>query len=197
MLGVTLYIEHGKPTLALLGMGLAAWLFVGALVEFAERIRLFRTPLQDTLRRLRQLPRAAWGMTIAHAGVAVMVAGITASSAWQTERVEFLRIGEALNVAGYDIKLTAVDRASGPNYTARRGTFEVTRHGKPVVTMHPEKRIYPVTGMPTTEAAIHTTGFADLYVVLGDPDLPVPPGGQVNFPGRRAAGHALDRAHLS
>ena len=56
-------------------------------------------------------------------------------------------------------------RVHGPNYAARRGTFEVTRNGKPVVTMHPEKRIYPVTGMPTTEAAIHTTGFADLYVV--------------------------------
>ena len=38
-----------------------------------------------------------------------------------------------------------------------------------VTTLHPEKRFYPVQQTPTTEAAIHTTGLADLYVVLGDP----------------------------
>jgi cytochrome c-type biogenesis protein CcmF len=79
------------------------------------------------------------------------------------------------------VALQSVDRTNGPNYAARRGTFVVTYNGDAVTTMRPEKRIYPVTGMPTTEAAIHTTFFADLYVVLGDPDLPVPPGGQVNF----------------
>jgi cytochrome c-type biogenesis protein CcmF len=33
----------------------------------------------------------------------------------------------------------------------------------------PEKRFYPVQAMPTTEAAIHSTGLADLYAVIGDP----------------------------
>jgi cytochrome c-type biogenesis protein CcmF len=34
----------------------------------------------------------------------------------------------------------------------------------------PQKRLYDVQKMPTTEAAIHTTGLEDLYVVVGDPD---------------------------
>jgi cytochrome c-type biogenesis protein CcmF len=33
----------------------------------------------------------------------------------------------------------------------------------------PEKREYPVAGMPTTEAAIDNGVFRDLYVVIGDP----------------------------
>jgi cytochrome c-type biogenesis protein CcmF len=35
--------------------------------------------------------------------------------------------------------------------------------------MTPENRFYPVQGTETTEAAIRTTFFADLYAVIGDP----------------------------
>ena len=36
--------------------------------------------------------------------------------------------------------------------------------------LRPEKRFYPVSQTPTTEAAIHTTWLADLYAVVGDAD---------------------------
>ncbi|MGD9742249.1 MAG: cytochrome c-type biogenesis CcmF C-terminal domain-containing protein, partial [Dongiaceae bacterium] len=42
--------------------------------------------------------------------------------------------------------------------------------GRPVATLEPERRFFSVQRLPTTEAAIHTTGFADLYAVIGDPD---------------------------
>jgi cytochrome c-type biogenesis protein CcmF len=158
-------------------MGLAAWLMTGALVEWAERIRLFRAPLRDSIGRAANLPRSAWGMTIAHFGVGVIVAGITATSAWQIERVLLMRVGDALEIAGYTVKFAGTDRADGSNYFSRRGAFEVTSQGRPVTTMHPEKRFFPVQGMPTTEAAIHTTILADLYIVLGDIEAPSQPGG--------------------
>ena len=44
----------------------------------------------------------------------------------------------------------------------------VLRGGRQVALLEPEKRVYSVTATPTTEAAIHTTGRGDLYVVLGD-----------------------------
>ena len=50
------------------------------------------------------------------------------------------------------------------------GAFEVTRGGRAVAGLFPEKRVYPVSGTPTTEAAIHTTLLSDLYAVLGDAD---------------------------
>ena len=58
---------------------LAAWAFFGAIFEFADRIRLFRAPLADSLRRAAGLPRSAWGMTIAHAGMGIAIAGMTGS----------------------------------------------------------------------------------------------------------------------
>ena len=46
--------------------------------------------------------------------------------------------------------------------------FRVTREGKAIVSLTPERRYYPVEGRWTTEAAIHTTWLADLYAVLGE-----------------------------
>ena len=37
-----------------------------------------------------------------------------------------------------------------------------------MAVLRPEKRVYPVQGMPTTEAAIRSTLAGDLYVVIGD-----------------------------
>jgi cytochrome c-type biogenesis protein CcmF len=47
--------------------------------------------------------------------------------------------------------------------------MRVTRAGAEVATVFPEKRIYPVAGMPTTEAAIDYGFTRDLYLVIGDP----------------------------
>src|SRR5205807_2259715 len=68
-------------------LGLAAWLFTATLVEWAERVRLFVDPLPSVLRRAWRLPRAAWGMTSAHAGMAVVIAGIAGSTAWTEEKI--------------------------------------------------------------------------------------------------------------
>jgi cytochrome c-type biogenesis protein CcmF len=62
-----------------------------------------------------------------------------------------------------------VREAPGPNYAAAQGLVEVTRGGKPVATMRPEKRIYRVQTNPMTEAAINTGFTRDLYVSLGEP----------------------------
>ena len=152
------------------GMGLAAWLFLGTLWEWAERIRLFRAPLGDSLRRAARLPRAAWGMTLTHAGLAVFIAGATASSAWKTESVQSQHVGQGVTVAGYTFTLKEVKDVPGANYVATTGVFEVTRDGKPFAVMTPAKRVYRQPPRPTTEAAIVGTFWGDVYAVIGDKD---------------------------
>ncbi len=156
--------------LAGLGIGLGVWAIAGALVEWAGRIQLFRAPLADSLRRAAGLPRSFYGMSIAHAALGVVVLGITASSAWQTEVIKVVRAGESIQVASYTLRLSDVREARGPNYVSQLARIDVARGGQPVAVLEPEKRRYPVEGNNTTEAAIYTTWFADLYVVLGDPD---------------------------
>src|SRR5690348_2767162 len=164
---IGLYLTRGGPVLAVLGLALAAWVGVGALSEWAERVKLLRTPLPESWRRARNLPRAAHGMTLAHFGLAVTVAGI-AASAFESERIEVLHPGDNLPIASYVLHLDDVAKADGPNFTADRATITVSRRGETVTVMHPEKRFFPVQQMPTSMTAIHTNMLADLYVALGD-----------------------------
>jgi cytochrome c-type biogenesis protein CcmF len=167
MIGI--YLSEGGPVLAVLGLALAAWVFLGALVEWAERVKLLRAPFAETWRRARHLPRAAHGMTLAHMGLAISVAGI-AASAWQSERIEVLRPGDNLPIAGYVLHLDDVAKAEGANFTADRAGITVLRDSATIAVMHPEKRFFPVQQVPTSVTAIHTNLFADLYVALGDSD---------------------------
>ena len=78
-------------------------------------------------------------------------------------------IGDRMRIADYDVTLQAVDEVEGPNYTATIATMLVERGGRQVAVLHPEKRVYPVQAMPTTEAAITSGVFRDIYLVIGDP----------------------------
>ncbi len=163
------YLSHGGPVLAVFGLGLAAWVFMGAVLEWTERVKLGRAPMGETWRRARHLPRATHGMTLAHLGLAVTLAGI-AASAWQEERIEIVRPGHDLAIAGYTLHLDEVAHVSGANFTADRAHIAVTKAGTAIAEMHPEKRFFPVQQMPTSMTAIHTNLLADLYVALGDSD---------------------------
>src|SRR5690606_34855003 len=57
----------------------------------------------------------------------------------------------------------------GPNYQATEAEFRVSRNGRPVATLHTQKRRYPVRGMAMTEAGIDGGFGRDLYVSLGEP----------------------------
>jgi cytochrome c-type biogenesis protein CcmF len=157
------------------GFALATWLGLGTLIDLAERIRLFREPAQ-ALGRAARLPRSAWGMVLAHFGVAVFIIGLTASSAWTTERIQSQKIGETVTVGGFGITLKGVEDVPGPNYTASRATFDISKNGETIAVMQPEKRSYRMPPRPTTTAAIRSGFTGDLYVVIGDAD---PKGGYV------------------
>jgi cytochrome c-type biogenesis protein CcmF len=167
LLGWAMY--DARSILGLIGLALAAWLFVGTLIELAGRVGLFTASFGTSLRRAIGLPRAGWGMALAHAGLAVLIAGITASSVWKEERIQLMRAGDRVVIAGYTFTFLGAQEVRGPNYDALRGSFAVEDGGKPLALMTPERRSYRVEGQDTTEAAIHSTVAGDLYAVIGEP----------------------------
>jgi cytochrome c-type biogenesis protein CcmF len=154
--------------LGLLGIAVATWLFAGTVVQLADRVRLFGVPLRESARRLVRTPRSAWGMTLAHAGLAVTIAGVTGAGVWKVESIQTMKPGDTVTVADYAYTFKGVEAVPGPNYDAVRATFDVSKNGRFVVTLYPEKRVYPVQNQPTTEAAIYPTLWGDLYAVIGD-----------------------------
>ncbi|MSP43858.1 MAG: heme lyase CcmF/NrfE family subunit [Alphaproteobacteria bacterium] len=163
------YFHSGGPVLAVFGIGLGLWLIFGALTDLAERIRLFRVPFAASLARAAGLPRASWGAMLAHGGVGIAVLGITASTAWTAEKIILMQPGDEAEVSGYVYHFVHAEQGPGQNYTALRGTFEVSHNGAPLVTLQPEARSYPVPPMDTTEAAIYPMLSGDLFAAIGNP----------------------------
>ncbi|MFM9844899.1 MAG: heme lyase CcmF/NrfE family subunit [Dongiaceae bacterium] len=165
---ILLALNHGGKTLAVLGLAAAAWLIVGAVAELTDRLKLFAVPLATSWNRAINLPRATYGMTLAHAGVGIVLAGIIASTIWREERILRMNPGDIVTIAGYELRFAAISPVQGPNYLADQAEFVVMRDGEELAWLRPEQRFYPVQRQQTTEAAIRTTGLGDMYVVLGE-----------------------------
>lgn len=159
-----------RGALALVGFALAAWLAVAVMVELSGHLRHGRGGAGSTWARLRRIPRAAWGMSLAHLGVAVTVFGVTASGAWQQETLANLRLGESALAGPYRYTLASVMPVAGDNFTALEGRFAVTRDGRAIAVMTSQARAYTSPPMETTEAGIKPLWGGDLYAVLGKPD---------------------------
>ncbi len=153
----------------IVGAAAAIWLGLGTLIELAGRIKLFRIPVAQSLHRLVHLPRAAWGMTLGHFGLALIVAGVTGAGAWKVESIQIMSPGETVTVAGYEYRFDGAREVQGPNYMSTEAVFTVSRDGDVIAVLTPEKRIYTVRNFPTTEAGIYTLLSGDLYATVGDP----------------------------
>ena len=107
-------------------------------------------------------------MLLAHFGVAVFVAGVTLVKGYESEKDARMEPGDTVETGGYTFRFDGVRDVQGPNYVAARAQMQVTRNGRAVTTLYPEKRIYRVQNSPMTEAAIDAGFSRDLYVSLGD-----------------------------
>ncbi len=166
-LGLLAYaMQTNRTNLGPIGVMLGTWVIVGSLTDLWQRTG--RGTVLARLRRLLRLSRADLGRGAAHAGLGITIVGITTLMAWQVEDIRVAKVGESFEVGGYQITLADVEHVEGPNYFSTMGKMVVSKNGKPVATLFPEKRVYPVEAMPTTEAAIDNGIWRDLYLVIGD-----------------------------
>ena len=170
-LGILFWLLNSdKPFTPIIGFAIAGWLGGGALKELADRLLLFKIPFRNSLLRAKGLPKSAYGMTLAHLGIAIFVCGASADSAWRSEVVFNAKEKDQTQIAGFNLKLQKVDRLKGPNYETERAHILVTKDSETVANLYPERRFYPVQQMLTTEATIYSTVMADLYATIGEGD---------------------------
>ncbi|THD74728.1 heme lyase CcmF/NrfE family subunit [Thalassobius vesicularis] len=162
--GLAWAVQSGRTLLGPVGVFLGAWLVMGAAIDLWSR-----TGRTGRVARLWRLPRADWGKAVAHSGLGITMLGIAGLMAWEQEDIRVVKLNEPWVVAGYTLELTEVNRVQGPNYISTMGTMKLSKDGKAISTLHPEKRQYPVSRMPTTEAAIDNGVLQDVYAVIGDP----------------------------
>jgi cytochrome c-type biogenesis protein CcmF len=164
---VTGFCSIGMRMLPALAFGAATWIILGSFAEVVERILLFRTPVATSFRRARGLPVAVLGAAIAHAGMGVTIAGLAGSSL-STQKIVAAKVGDHFSSGGYEWTLMDLRDANGPNYSQRVATIFVSKDGAPVVIMHPSRRNFTLQHQTTSDVAISTNLFRDLYAVLGE-----------------------------
>ncbi len=159
-IGLPLLMGNWTP---LTGMGslLAVWIAASVIFQIRDRLAVSRNA--------STIPRAYWGMQLAHFGLAVFIIGVTMVGGYQSEMDVKMGPGDTVSVGGHEFRLLGVKSKRGPNYDASVGDVEVFKNGTLIRIMHPEKRQYFSGSMPMTEAAIDAGITRDIYVSLGEP----------------------------
>ena len=159
------YLLQDKITVsAVLGTMMTVIIVLLSLYEMHQRAKHRDSFLQG----ITKLSRSHWGMVLAHLGVAMTVWGIAFSQNYSVERDVRMNVGDSVQIADYDFTFKGISDANGPNYIGGKAQIDITRHGKPEATLFAEKRLYTVSKMPMTEAAIDWGFTRDLYVALGE-----------------------------
>ena len=159
------YLLQDKLTVsAVLGTMMAVIIVLLSLYEMHQRA----THRESFLKGVTKLSRSHWGMVLAHLGVAMTVWGIAFSQNYSVERDVRMSVGDTVQIADYDFTFKGISDANGPNYIGGKAQIDITYHGKTEATLFAEKRLYTVSKMPMTEAAIDWGFTRDLYVALGE-----------------------------
>ncbi|MEJ2208469.1 MAG: heme lyase CcmF/NrfE family subunit [Anaerolineae bacterium] len=115
--------------------------------------------------------RRRYGGQIVHFGILLVVAGITASQAHQTEVQVALAEGESVEVAGYTLTYedyTYREIQEGGNKILNQAVVDLYRGGRKVATVHPERNLHSNVDGAVTEVALRSNLAEDFYLVLAN-----------------------------
>ncbi|MEQ1804058.1 MAG: heme lyase CcmF/NrfE family subunit [Burkholderiaceae bacterium] len=162
------WLAGGVTLVGTFGLLMAFWIVAALATHLQEHVMPQGAKLADVPHRLTLIPRATYGMMLAHLGVAVFCFGVAMVKSYEVERDVKMAPGDSTTMRGYTFTFRGAHEVQGPNYVAMRGVIEVTHDGRKVNELHPEKRLYRVQQNTMTEAAIDTGFTRDLYVALGE-----------------------------
>ena len=154
------YFNFGGPILSIIFFILGGSLIASSTYELT--LFLF------SVKRKVKLSKKILSQILAHLGIGILIIGVTGSSILKEEKIQFQSVGENIMIKEFNIKFLGVKSVEGENYISQMGFFDVSKNGKIINRMTPEKRFYNSGKQMTTEAAISSGIFGDLYIALGD-----------------------------
>jgi cytochrome c-type biogenesis protein CcmF len=150
---IVLAVVSPRGLAATSAFAVAGWLIGASLLEIRKR---------------KGARASAFAAALAHAGLGICLMGIAGTTAWRSEALTVMAPGQKLTVGPYTLRFDGVTREKGPNYLADRAHIALMNGDKVSTMLLPEHRFYPAEGQDMTDTAIHTTGWRDLYLALGD-----------------------------
>jgi cytochrome c-type biogenesis protein CcmF len=162
---ITLSVLDKNTVIASLAFCLSVWL-AGSAIWLWFRIAA-KSSSPSIIKRAFNVPRTYYGMLLAHLGAALVVAGITGASLLKLSHEQPIQAGEHFTLGTHELSLSEEIQYNQHNYESDKAVFSVSRDGEPYATLTPEIRHFGIRSMQTSEAAIESTLFYDLYLVIG------------------------------
>ena len=154
---------------SLLAFSLAAGVITAISAEFLRGANVVRTQtganlLSATGILMRRNTRR-YGGYLVHFGIVVMFIGI-AGGAFNQSHEQEMGFNDAMSIGPYRLVCQSYTQDSNANYDTDFALLDVTKHGKHVTQLAPEKRFYHASETSSTMVALHSTPQGDLYVIF-------------------------------
>jgi cytochrome c-type biogenesis protein CcmF len=156
---------------AVITFGLAGFVSSTVLIEFIRgarvRARSIESGFIGGLVDLMNRNHRRYGGYIVHLGIVLLFIGFS-GKAFEVDVKQELAQGESFNLRGYTFLCEELiaDDTSDPNYVSDRMTVSLSRNGKKVATLTPERRYYHASEQPTTEVDRYSSFREDVYMVF-------------------------------
>ncbi|HEY8082844.1 MAG TPA: heme lyase CcmF/NrfE family subunit [Solirubrobacterales bacterium] len=173
---------------ALVLFAFAAFSLTGLAQEFwrgaSARRSLSGGSMPAALLAITSRNRRRYGGYIVHAGIAVLLVGIAASSSFQTNRDVTLRPGESAVVDGRTVTYVRPTVKTDPEALTFGAVVRVEQDGELVATLHPSRRFFRPSGVQggtisgffdgeaTSEVGLKAGPGSDLWIAV-QPDVSV------------------------
>jgi cytochrome c-type biogenesis protein CcmF len=105
-----------------------------------------------------------YGGYMIHIGVVIVVIGL-AGGAFNRNVESEMALNDKITIGPYTLEQVGATQDSNANYNSEYARLDVSKGGKKLFQMTPEKRVYLASEQPQTMVAIHSTPEWDLYVV--------------------------------
>ena len=163
----------------LMTLSLCSFVLGATGLEFYRGIRARRRRFGENafvaLGRMISKNRSRYGGYVVHTGIVLMFIGFI-GKAFDAEHDWTMEVGDEVQLAGYSISLRNLREEERPNHYAWIASLHVTKNGRSVTDLYPEKRIYfhrhpnPDRRQAHSELDIHSTFKEDVYAVFGGID---------------------------
>jgi cytochrome c-type biogenesis protein CcmF len=145
-----------RPVTAVLGLGLAILVIVGNGRELATVVR------SGTGRRRLWRGSRRYGGLLVHVGLALLAAGVVASSALGQHAEVTVEEGQSVGFAGYQVRYDGLRTDREPHRTVLTAALTVMRDGADQ-QMTPRLNLYPAASEPIASPSIDRGPVWDLY----------------------------------
>ena len=183
---LALFTDAWRSIPSLLMFTVAAFTITAVTAEYVRGVRARRVMTSESsptaLTSMVRRNRRRYGGYLVHAGIAVLLLGVAASSAFNTQRDVRLRAGEQTRIAGYDVRYLRPTSSISNQKIDLGAVLDVRKDGKRVALLRPSRSYFPSNdsslgpigrfflGDSTSEVGLETGLSRDIWTAV-QPDL--------------------------